>query len=138
MSHVIDTSVVLKWVVAEAGSEEAGAWAGTPLLAPDWIRAELGNALWKKVMRREIGTEQALRALDACLPPLSLVPAMPLVPAALALAVELAHPMYDCLFLALAVERDLRLLTADTRLSRACAGTRYADMVLPLGSDRHG
>ena len=35
---------------------------------------------------------------------------------ALALAIELGHPAYDCAYLALALQRRSRLVTADRRL----------------------
>jgi len=40
---------------------------------------------------------------------------------ALRIAVQLDHPVYDCVYLALAVETGLQLLTADQRLFRAAS-----------------
>ena len=51
---------------------------------------------------------------------------------ALNLARELRHPAYDCFYLALAIERDLDLVTADARFVRAVSGTAYAARVRPL------
>ncbi len=41
---------------------------------------------------------------------------------ALALALDLDHPVYDCVYLALAIARDLPLVTADRRLIAAAQG----------------
>jgi predicted nucleic acid-binding protein len=113
---VVDTSVVMKWVVEEVDSARAQRLIGLPLAAPDLIRAELGNALWKRVvLRKELIPQQAQRGLARASAALNLVPSAPLADRALALAIELAHPVYDCFFLALAEELDVRLVTADER-----------------------
>lgn len=132
MTRVVDTSIVLKWVVAESDSVQATKWAGTSLIAPDLIRAELGNALWKKVVRGEIESDQARRAIEETLPALSLVSSVPLIPRALSLALELSHPIYDCIFLTLALERGTVLVTADGRFARRCAESRYASSIATM------
>ena len=132
MTHVVDTSVILKWVVHEDDSALARAWAGTALTAPDLIEAELANALWKKVRRGEIDPRQALRAFLEAPEALVIVPALPLLEQALPMAFGLNHPVCDCVFLALADRLQLRLLTADKRLVKACAGTRFQNMLRPL------
>jgi predicted nucleic acid-binding protein len=132
VSHVVDTSVVLKWVVREDDSEVARAWAGTPLAAPDLVRAELANALWKKVRREEIQPGQARRAFPRALEAVTLVSALPLIERALAVAIELSHPVYDCVFLTLAESLEVRLLTADRRLIQACANTRFSHLLRHL------
>jgi predicted nucleic acid-binding protein len=55
------------------------------------------------------------------------------IPRALNLAIELGHPVYDCIYLALAEAMQDELLTADGRLLRAVASTPYADRVRELG-----
>ena len=132
MTHVIDTSVVLKWVVKEDGSAAARAWVGKALTAPDLIKVELANALWKKVLRREIEPRQALRAFLEAPEGVTMVPTLPLMERALPMAFELVHPVYDCVFLALADQLQVRLLTADKRLQKACAGTRFESLLQPF------
>jgi predicted nucleic acid-binding protein len=44
---------------------------------------------------------------------------------ALAIAESLAHPVYDCFYLALAEQADARLVTADTRLLNRLEGTAW-------------
>ena len=134
MSHVVDTSVVLKWIVREAGSDAARSWVGASLAAPDFIRAELANALWKKVRIGEIEPHQALRGLEHGLEPVSLVPTMPLVERALPLALTLAHPVYDCIFLTLAESLNMPLLTADKKLWTQTRRTSFNDRVVLLTS----
>jgi predicted nucleic acid-binding protein len=45
--------------------------------------------------------------------PLVILPDEPDLPAAARLALELAHPIYDCLYLALAKRQNVPLVTAD-------------------------
>lgn len=132
MTHVVDTSVLLKWVVAEEDSAVALQWVGRPLVAPDLYRLELANAFWKKILRGEMTEAQASRGLGEVDDGLVAFPSGPLVERALSLAVELGHPVYDCVFLALAQSLSVQLLTADRRLWRACAGTRLGAVIQPL------
>lgn len=127
--NVVDTSVVLKWFVAEDGSERAADLIGTRLIAPDLLLAELGNALWKKRRRGEIGAEQGRRALLDAELSLALMPAVSLAHRAFAIAVELDRPIYDCHFLALAEQSGRPLITADKRFVDQCAATRFEKMV---------
>lgn len=121
---VIDASVAIKWVVGEAGSEEASRLIGRPgLLAPDLLIPECANILWKKVRRGELSSEEAdLAAALLQRAAVELVGTRALMAEALRLAVRLDHPAYDCVYLALARARGVPLATADDRLRRAVAG----------------
>jgi predicted nucleic acid-binding protein len=55
---------------------------------------------------------------------------------ALALAREVDHPVYDCLYLALAELKETRVVTADRRLLGKLEGTPYRELVRPLAIDR--
>ena len=129
MGVVVDASVAIKWFVEEPGSNRARLlWRDTPgLTAPDILVAEVGNAAWKKVRRGEIGPRQAeaiaarlaagvveYRRTDA------------LVPRAMAIALALGHPIYDCFYLALAEHEGSLVVTADQRLSTRLAGSPLA------------
>ncbi len=134
---VIDASVAFKLVVEEPDSGEAVAWLGrTELVAPTLIHTEVGNALWKQVLRKEIVADDELGARLADLGSyIRTVDELPFVPRALELAIELRHPMYDCVYLAVAEAEEDRLLTADRRFVRATEKTRYAARVVALGND---
>ena len=63
MTAVIDASVAIKWVVPEAGTEEAVELLGRGgLVAPDLLFAECANILWKKVRNGELQKSEALIA----------------------------------------------------------------------------
>jgi predicted nucleic acid-binding protein len=116
---VIDASIVIKWVVEEDGTDLALALRQKArLMAPDLIVAECANILWKKVQRKELSKDEALisaRLLQSA--EIELVPTRALMESATRLAIELDHPAYDCLYLALAVESGCRFVTADERLA---------------------
>jgi predicted nucleic acid-binding protein len=117
---VVDASVALKWVIDEEGSEAAGELAGDPLSAPSLLLAECANALWAKAQRREVTPQEVFERLDLLRSaPVLLVPIGDLVEDATRLAIDLGNPVYDCLYLALAMRQGARLVTADRRLARA-------------------
>ena len=59
---VIDASVAIKWIVQEAGTEEAVLVRRRPLSAPDLLIAECANILWKKVRQNELTEAEAILA----------------------------------------------------------------------------
>lgn len=87
------------------------------LVAPDLMAVEATNAWWKRLRRREmdiVDIEQAVTRLMA-LQIVWIAAATMLRPAA-RLAAELGHPVYDCIYLALAASHSALLATADERL----------------------
>jgi predicted nucleic acid-binding protein len=60
------------------------------------------------------------------------IPSHDLKDRALAVALELRHPAYDCFYVALAEQRGCQLVTADDRLIRRCAGTSFEQLVRAL------
>ena len=120
MTWVVDASVALKWSLPEEDSDLARELLRKTLIAPDWWLVEAGNGLWKSVGRREISAAEAVVLLaDLNDVPVTSVDARTILGPAVMLGCELNHPVYDCLYLALAVERDIGLVTADSRFIRA-------------------
>lgn len=125
--YVVDASVGAKWVAPEPDSAQArtildaAASGAAQLLAPDIYVAEVANVLWKRCrLRGELTEEEAaegLRLLLNALP--ELVPAATLTEQALALAISFRFPVYDCLYVALALQEACPLVTDDRRLARA-------------------
>jgi predicted nucleic acid-binding protein len=122
---VVDASVALKWYFDESGGSaadrllEAYASGARDLVAPDLVVAEFANAIWKKVRRGECSPDAAGAILDLWEDDLpEIVPSAPLARRALDLAVALAHPVYDCLYLAAAIEYEAGFATADRVLAR--------------------
>ena len=121
-SVVVDASLAVKWFVREPGSEAAAALlAGQrALVAPDIMPLEVASALWKKVQREDVEAGDVAPALTRLLGlDIVLSPTVDLLQPAVRMALEIAHPVYDCLYLALALERGAPLASADTRLRQA-------------------
>ena len=116
---VVDASVAVKWLVPEVHSPAARALLREEavLLAPDLIRAEVGNVLWKRWRRGDLGTAEVDAALeDFRRFPLEVHSSEPLLEGAWAIARESGLTVYDSLYVALAVTQQARLVTADRRL----------------------
>jgi len=134
---VIDASVAIKWFVKENLHDEARRLLDgqDDLHAPDLLVVELANVAWKKTARREIDARQAR---DIALAYLDGVPRLwssaDLVDRALQIALELGHPIYDCLYIACAEAVSGVLVTADGRLRAAVDATRFEPLVRYLGS----
>lgn len=119
MSLVIDASIAIKWVIAEPGTNEALALRNERLFAPDLLIPECANILWKKVRRAEITEQEAsLAARLLARADIQLEPMRPFLEPAMRLAVELDHPAYDCIYLALAKQLVCDFVTADAALYR--------------------
>lgn len=123
---IVDSSVVVKWLLVETGSERARMLIAKRyhLRAPDLIVAELASILWKKTMRGEITVEEMhsiMRVLlrDHIDAKVRILPSRILVKQALEIAAAERRSAYDSLYLACAVQARCRLVTADDRLVRS-------------------
>lgn len=120
---VIDASVAAKWLAPEPDSPLAAALLGDdgPLMVPDLLYAEVGNILWKKQLRGEMDAAVAQVGARWLLHvPLQVHDSASLLADALALALQLQHPAYDCFYLALARRAGVPLVTADRRFHARC------------------
>ena len=121
---VIDASVAVKWVLREAGDEEALAILAAygaktlDLIAPRLLLHEVASAISKRCRRKELTirqAEDAYRNFEARRP--QLVQAQ--VGQALSLSLQHQISLWDSVYLAVAIERRADLLTADRRFHRA-------------------
>jgi len=139
---VIDASIAIKWVVEERGTEAALSLRRTGrLIAPDLLIAECANVLWKKVRRHELTVKQALYAANLLQhAELELLPTRSLLADAAAIAINLDHSAYDCVYIALATAaNDCRFVTADEALVRKLRGnTVLSERVLSLTDAESG
>jgi predicted nucleic acid-binding protein len=134
MRLVVDASVALKWVLSEAGTEAALALRTDELLAPILWLAEAANALWRGVRLGELMLDEARELLDALIKaPVASLPMEPHLQAALTLSVQLQHPLYDCIYLALALHQDTHVVTADRRFAAIASRPGMKDRVRLLG-----
>ncbi len=117
--YVVDASIVVKWLVAEQWSDESSRLleAGVTLIAPELLFAEAANALWALHRRGDFTREDLAEATDVLKSaPVGVPVSMRrLAAAAMRLAIDLGHPAYDCFYLALAIQEQYPVITADVR-----------------------
>ncbi len=136
MTIVIDASVAVKWVLRENDSDAADALLDhDDLMAPVLWLAEAANALWRRARIGEITADEADERMSELrkAPVASLAMEAHLGPA-LRLATALGHPVYDCVYLALALHHGTRVVTADRRFAAVAARLNLAERVQLLGA----
>jgi predicted nucleic acid-binding protein len=134
MTVVLDASVAAKWFIQETGREQALKVLDRPVRhAPDLIIAEIGNVVWKKAIRGELTSDQA-RFICASLARYFLVlhRSEALIDRAIEMALQLRHPVYDCLYLSCAERAGGSLITADEKLLAALTGTTLASKAMHI------
>jgi predicted nucleic acid-binding protein len=115
---IIDASVAVSWLIETPFSTSARKLQPPSRRGPVLLLVETANVLLKyhrfaKIPLEEI--EAALRQLRIIIP--DLTDDRTLLPAAFGIAARSGHKIYDCLYLALALERHEPLATADRRLA---------------------
>jgi predicted nucleic acid-binding protein len=124
VSLVIDASVAIKWVLDEPGSDAAAALRDENLIAPELWLVEVANVLWRRARRGEMSGEEArARLVSLRGAPVEAAPIERDLLAAADLANALDHPVYDCLYLAMAIREETEVITADKRFFSAVAAS---------------
>lgn len=124
MTLVLDASAAAKLAVEEPDSALVRAMVGaTPVVAPEFVLAEVANTLRRKVRQSVIGAAEAQAAQSGLAGLFTrLVPLRALQDQAIALALRRGHPVHDCFYVALAMREAAPLLTADRRLAQRFSG----------------
>ncbi len=139
MNLVIDASVAIKWFLAENLHAEARRLLdGDDILhAPDLLPVEMANAAWKKAKRKEIDGGQAKAIALAHLRGVpELRPSADLIDRALQMALELDHPVHDCVYLACAEAVGGIVATADKRFQDAVRASEWSRLIRHLSEFR--
>ena len=123
---IIDACVAPKWVVTEEFSDEAALLinSGFELHAPAHWLAESSNVLWDYWHRRKLMTRDDLDEAAVLMREVTVheTPIRGLMPAAIRIAADLRITVYDALYLSLAEDLRLPLVTADRKLANAAEG----------------
>ena len=130
-SLVLDASVAIKWAVPfarEPLTDESLRLfkryvdGEVDFIVPDVFWAEVGNVLWKGTRQRRWRQDEAEAvAADMQARDFKTVSSRVLLPEALRIAFAHDRAVYDCLYVALAVQFKRDLITADERLANALA-----------------
>ena len=123
-SVVLDASAevrIIEGAEAAAPFQEAVLKADL-VLAPELMLTEVANALWRLQRAGQLEVDGLQRRLSRAAELVDVIePDRHLQAEALALACHLDHPVYDCLYLALARREAAVLVTADQRLQQLAA-----------------
>ncbi|MDK2767730.1 type II toxin-antitoxin system VapC family toxin [Sphingomonas sp.] len=136
---VVDASVAVKWLFDEADSGDARELLNRhdQLQAPDLMLSEVGGAIVRRVNERVITREDGdeIAAAWTGLWASSVLGTHPLdglmAGRAMSFAMLLGHPLPDCIYLALAMELDCPLITADRKF--ALRASTIHNRILILG-----
>jgi predicted nucleic acid-binding protein len=130
-AYVLDASVAAKWVLPQTGETlvfeadkllQGFTEGGVQFVVPDLFWAEIGSVLWKSVRTRRVSNEWASYALEGLVKqnfPTFASP--PLLEVAFGIALAYNRTVYDCLYVALAVQSNRPFVTADERLANVLA-----------------
>jgi len=124
LQYVLDANVVVKWFIPEVDSDKADRLLADfrnhrlDIIAPDVLVAEVGNTLWKRsVKTKDISPADAAASytdfLDVDVPVHS---SAAIAEDALNIATSEQHPLYDTLYISLAMKRGCEFITADESL----------------------
>jgi predicted nucleic acid-binding protein len=128
LACVLDASAAVRLTLGDAAASwlEESIRTASLVLAPELMLTEVANTLWKLQRADQLaGLNPQQLLLDARELVDRVEPDRHLQAEALALACHLNHPVYDCLYLALARREAATLVSADSRLNA------LAERVLP-------
>src|SRR5262249_31198863 len=92
------------------------------LVVPDLFWSELANFLWKGVRRKQISADTAETSLQRMTThDFPTIPSQTILSRALSIAIGFDRPIYDSIYVALAVDQNASLITADEKLAYALA-----------------
>ena len=132
MDLVVDASVAVMWFVPEPHSttaKEILSRDGT-LHAPDLFRAEVVSVLCRKIQIDELNADEGREALNAFMQlPVQFHPTADLLVPAFEIALESRQYVYDCVYLILAAQLNIRMVTADRRFYKAIQKTGFRDHI---------
>ncbi len=136
---VVDASVVVKLYFAEEFSEdvERRFSSAKELIAPDFLLVETANVIWKRYRHGDISKEQASGIAEQIKTlPLDYYASGNLATEALNLAIKTGCTVYDCMYIALAVQQDAVMVSGDRRLVNSLADTPLEKYVNWIGDSR--
>lgn len=137
MNLVVDASVAVKWIVPEEQevSAEALLFSDARWIAPEFLMIEVANVLCTKMRSGRLELTHARSGLEFIKSTIErFVADGELMGRAFEIAVDLDHPIYDCLYIACAEREQAQMVTADRRLVSKLDGSRYQKHVQVLTS----
>jgi predicted nucleic acid-binding protein len=133
LRFTIDASVVGDVLFEDRFTRHARAVVGSAheLFASEQLTVEMLSIVSTRVARGQLPPEDAAEVFEhGCRLPLALTPIRSTAAMALKLSSAMRHSVYDCLYLAVAMERGAPLVTADRRLCGAATAAGLGARVL--------
>jgi predicted nucleic acid-binding protein len=91
-------------------------------IVPDVFWAEIGNVMWKGVRQRRWSSAVAESAIEGIRDRnFFTISSLALLPEAIRIALVNDRSVYDCFYVALAIQFKIEMITADERLANALA-----------------
>jgi predicted nucleic acid-binding protein len=130
-SYVVDASVGAKWCLPSFGEEfvneavsllEDFKLKQVRLIVPDLFWIEVANALWKAGRKNKLSLADASTAFSILQATgIPTLPSTTFLPQALTIAGLHGRTVYDSLYVAMALESAMEVITADERMANALA-----------------
>ena len=134
-AFVLDASVAVKWLVPATALSQSETLIAESIqllqrysdgevnfFVPDVFWAEVGNVMWKGVRQRRWSSVVAESAIEEIRNRnFFTVSTLTLLPEAIKIALIHDRSVYDCLYVALAIQCRIEMVTADERLANALA-----------------
>lgn len=116
---IVDANIAVYWTTETPFSSNAEIYLERQdLLAPSLLRLEVASALLRERARGRISQEVLRSGMQLVETAIGhFADDGPLLPTAIDIAMAENHKIYDCLYLALALERGEPLATADRRMA---------------------
>jgi predicted nucleic acid-binding protein len=122
---VIDTSILVKFILKEEGWNKIADFLKAGTISVDLVIKETVNAIWKRVMRKEISLEEAKSMFEAMKEILNkaviIENEMDYIDEAFEISIRRNVTVYDFLYIVLAKKKKLGLLTADEMQAQAAS-----------------
>jgi predicted nucleic acid-binding protein len=132
MDRVVDASVAVKIFIPESHSaiaKDIMLQPGTKHV-PDLFRVEVVSVLCRKIQIGELSADEGREAVSAFMQlPLQSYSTADLLVPAFEIALESSQYIYDCVYLTLAVQLNIKMVTADRRFCKAIQKTGFRNHI---------
>ena len=132
--NVIDASALAKFILKEKGWEEVAEELKAGTLSVDLVVKEVANAVWKRFREGAVSLEESkimLKALKEILEKAVRVEGeLTYLDGAVEMTFNRDITIYDSLYIAMAKEKGLRLLTADKTQASVATAENVATILL--------
>lgn len=130
---VVDASAAIRWFVAARSGGEPYTFpqVSQPLVAPDLFLADIRSAALSYLRKRTLELDQIqgmITTIDRLVT--GYFPLEGLTEDAWTMSLEFDHSVYDCFYVALAVQLNSYLVTADEHMLRKFAATTHSNRMV--------